>query len=129
MTPYGDDDNERDRIEERGQNLASSSSASLTTSNSWRREGERSDRSSYVDKYPIIHALIGNSVICIANAEFINAQNAKSPPGGPPKKAPQPFKLDSFQGMSRLEICQKIYRTEDFRVKNLHRKRVIFDIC
>ena len=29
----------------------------------------------------------------------------------------------------RLEICQKIYRTEDFRVKNLHRKRVIFDIC
>ena len=30
---------------------------------------------------------------------------------------------------SRLEICQKIYRTEDFRVKNLHRKRVIFDIC
>ena len=81
MTPYGDDDNERDRIEERGQNLASSSSASLTTSNSWRREGERSDRSSYVDKYPYI-ALIGNSVICIANAEFINAHNAKSPPGG-----------------------------------------------
>ena len=31
--------------------------------------------------------------------------------------------------VSRLEICQKIYRTEDFRVKNLHRKRVIFDIC
>ena len=31
--------------------------------------------------------------------------------------------------MDRLEICQKIYRTEDFRVKNLHRKRVIFDIC
>ena len=30
---------------------------------------------------------------------------------------------------TRLEICQKIYRTEDFRVKNLHRKRVIFDIC
>ena len=30
---------------------------------------------------------------------------------------------------NRLEICQKIYRTEDFRVKNLHRKRVIFDIC
>ena len=29
----------------------------------------------------------------------------------------------------RLEICQKIYRTEDFRVKNLHRKRAIFDIC
>ena len=29
----------------------------------------------------------------------------------------------------RLEICQKIYTTEDFRVKNLHRKRVIFDIC
>ena len=29
----------------------------------------------------------------------------------------------------RLEICQNIYRTEDFRVKNLHRKRVIFDIC
>ena len=33
------------------------------------------------------------------------------------------------QVMSRLEICQKIYTTEDFRVKNLHRKRVIFDIC
>ena len=32
-------------------------------------------------------------------------------------------------GDDRLEICQKIYRTEDFRVKNLHRKRVIFDIC
>ena len=32
-------------------------------------------------------------------------------------------------GLPRLEICQKIYRTEDFRVKNLHRKRVIFDIC
>ena len=31
--------------------------------------------------------------------------------------------------MIRLEICQKIYTTEDFRVKNLHRKRVIFDIC
>ena len=31
--------------------------------------------------------------------------------------------------LARLEICQKIYRTEDFRVKNLHRKRVIFDIC
>ena len=30
---------------------------------------------------------------------------------------------------NRLEICQKIYTTEDFRVKNLHRKRVIFDIC
>ena len=30
---------------------------------------------------------------------------------------------------SRLEICQKIYTTEDFGVKNLHRKRVIFDIC
>ena len=30
---------------------------------------------------------------------------------------------------SRLEICQKIYTTEDFRVNNLHRKRVIFDIC
>ena len=30
---------------------------------------------------------------------------------------------------SRLEICQKIYTTEDFKVKNLHRKRVIFDIC
>ena len=30
---------------------------------------------------------------------------------------------------SRLEICQKIYTTENFRVKNLHRKRVIFDIC
>ena len=29
--PYGDDDYERDRIEERGQNLASSSSASLTS--------------------------------------------------------------------------------------------------
>ena len=29
----------------------------------------------------------------------------------------------------RLEICQKIYTTDDFRVKNLHRKRVIFDIC
>ena len=29
----------------------------------------------------------------------------------------------------RLEICQKIYTSEDFRVKNLHRKRVIFDIC
>ena len=29
----------------------------------------------------------------------------------------------------RLEICQKIYTTEDFRVKNLHRKRAIFDIC
>ena len=29
----------------------------------------------------------------------------------------------------RLEICQKIYTTEDFRVKNLHRKCVIFDIC
>ena len=26
----------------------------------------------------------------------------------------------------RLEICQKIYTTEDFRVENLHRKRVIF---
>ena len=34
-----------------------------------------------------------------------------------------------LKGASRLEICQKIYRTEDFRVKNLHRKRVIFDIC
>ena len=29
----------------------------------------------------------------------------------------------------RLEICQKIYTTKDFRVKNLHRKCVIFDIC
>ena len=29
----------------------------------------------------------------------------------------------------RLEICQKIYTTEDFRVNNIHRKRVIFDIC
>ena len=29
----------------------------------------------------------------------------------------------------RLYICQKNYTTEDFRVKNLHRKRVIFDIC
>ena len=28
-----------------------------------------------------------------------------------------------------LEICQKIYMTENFRVKNLHRKHVIFDIC
>ena len=31
--------------------------------------------------------------------------------------------------LHRLEICQKIYTTEDFRVKNLHRKRVIFDNC
>ena len=31
--------------------------------------------------------------------------------------------------MIRLEICQKNYTTEDFRLKNLHRKRVIFDIC
>ena len=29
----------------------------------------------------------------------------------------------------RLEICQKNYTTEDFRVKHLHRKRVIFDTC
>ena len=39
---------------------------------------------------------------------------------------------DNFQPnriTNRLEICQKIYTTEDFRVKNLHRKRVIFDIC
>ena len=35
----------------------------------------------------------------------------------------------AWQLTVRLEICQKIYRTEDFRVKNLHRKRVIFDIC
>ena len=34
-----------------------------------------------------------------------------------------------YENAARLEICQKIYRTEDFRVKNLHRKRVIFDIC
>ena len=31
--------------------------------------------------------------------------------------------------LNRLEICQKIYTTEDFRVKSLRRKRVIFDIC
>ena len=35
----------------------------------------------------------------------------------------------SWNTTCRLEICQKIYTTEDFRVKNLHRKRVIFDIC
>ena len=41
------------------------------------------------------------------------------------------FFLESWQRKipNRLEICQKIYRTKDFRVKNLHRKRVIFDIC
>ena len=33
-----------------------------------------------------------------------------------------------FDLSHRLEICQKIYTTEDFRVKNLHKKRVIFDI-
>ena len=37
--------------------------------------------------------------------------------------------LQVTNDLTRLEICQKIYRTEDFRVKNLHRKRVIFDIC
>ena len=31
--------------------------------------------------------------------------------------------------VTRLEICQKNYTTENFRVKNLHRKHVIFDIC
>ena len=36
------------------------------------------------------------------------------------------YDIDKF---GRLEICQKIYTTEDFRVKNLHRNRVIFDIC
>ena len=39
------------------------------------------------------------------------------------------FCLQNDIKRTRLEICQKIYRTEDFRVKNLHRKRVIFDIC
>ena len=35
---------------------------------------------------------------------------------------------DNFQPnriTNRLEICQKIYTTEDFWVNNLHRKRVI----
>ena len=39
------------------------------------------------------------------------------------------IQLRRAKSIFRLEICQKIYRTEDFRVKNLHRKRVIFDIC
>ena len=39
------------------------------------------------------------------------------------------FQTKQRWSLPRLDICQKIYRTEDFRVKNLHRKRVIFDIC
>ena len=34
-----------------------------------------------------------------------------------------------FRTHPDLKFVKKIYRTEDFRVKNLHRKRVIFDIC
>ena len=43
------------------------------------------------------------------------------------------WNFDRYESLAlhtpRLDICQKIYTTEDFRVKNLHRKRVIFDIC
>ena len=76
-----------------------------------------------------LHLVLDNTTFLHPCVNFVWADTGEN-------LSPFPFMSSSLYNKSlhfsillRLEICQKIYTTEDFRVTNLHRKRVIFDIC
>ena len=75
-----------------------------------------------------IMTTINTITITIATTINLTAQGASRRIGHPHLPLDLPghcVGLLLFEVLIRLEICQKIYTTEDFRVKNLHRKRVI----